>query len=301
MRSQQTPRDMPEPTNFADQSGASGAGDGPGSQEAADGSADAPGTATTDFSPAAPEDLIERCEALLGYHFRDRELLRRCLTHASRTASRLASNERLEFLGDAILGAVVCETMFRKFPEAPEGTLTEMKSMAVSRAACARVAEALGLDQVILLGKGLSTRPQVPRSVLAATLEAIIAGVYLDAGFEAAKRFVQRVMEPELRRAASTRHVENFKSLLQEFAQRHLGETPVYRVVEEQGPDHRKEFRVCAQIGNRRFPPAWGRSKKQAEQAAAHNALRELAAEQAAARRLLEQIGENVDDDDRTR
>ncbi|RMG39900.1 MAG: ribonuclease III [Planctomycetota bacterium] len=235
----------------------------------------------------ASEDWLDRCEEILGYHFRDRELLRRCLTHASRTASRLASNERLEFLGDAILGAVVCETIFRRFPQAPEGTLTEMKSMVVSRAACARVAQSLGLEQVIFVGKGLSARPTIPSSVLAATLEAIIGGVYLDAGFETARRFVRRIMEPELLRAANARNVENFKSRLQEFAQKHLGRTPVYRVIEEQGPDHRKQFRVCAQIGDRRFPPAWGRSKKQAEQAAAEHALRELAAEHPDAHSLL--------------
>ena len=220
-----------------------------------------------------PDDKLERCEEVLGYRFTDRELLRTCLTHSSVARTRLASNERLEFLGDAILGLVICELLFRQFPEEPEGELTRMKSALVSRHTCAAVSERLGLEEFLYLGKGLATHRRLPSSILAAALESLVAGVYLDGGLEAARRFITSFIEPEVEQVGDLEQGRNFKSLLQQMAQKSFGETPVYRVLDEKGPDHSKCFKIAAVIGSQAYPAAWGASKKSAEQRAACNAL----------------------------
>ncbi|MGC1273692.1 MAG: ribonuclease III [Planctomycetaceae bacterium] len=225
-------------------------------------------------------DRLDRCEAALGYRFRDRSLLALCLTHASVARTRLASNERLEFLGDAVLGLVVCELLFRRFPESPEGELTRVKSVLVSRSTCADMSRRLGLDRVLLVGKGLGTHDLIPTSILGAVFESLVAGVYLDGGLEAARAFIERVVEDELEEAAARDRGRNFKSVLQHLAQKRFGETPVYRLVDEQGPDHSKCFEVAAIIGDAAYPSAWGASKKEAEQAAARNALGALGVEE---------------------
>lgn len=217
--------------------------------------------------------LHEACEQRLGYTFKNRNLLEAALTHASGAEHRLASNERMEFLGDAILGGVVCERLFRDFPEYLEGELTRLKSIVVSRTTCAKVSSALGLDEFLILGKGMTTNPQVPTSVLAAVLEALTAAIFLDGGREAAQEFVERVMGPEIKLAAAGVMGRNYKSQLQQLAQREYGVTPNYRLLDERGPDHSKCFHVAAEIDGRRFAPAWGRSKKESEQRAAANAL----------------------------
>jgi ribonuclease-3 len=221
-------------------------------------------------------DMLQQCEAALNYNFANQELLRNCLTHASGANHRLASNERLEFLGDAILGAVVCEMLYHRFPEDPEGELTRIKSIVVSRSTCAKISESLGLPKFLLLGKGLSVNDVVPMSVAAAVFESLVAGVYLDGGLEAAGKLIECVMGPEIELAGGVDHGRNHKSLLQQYAQKMFGETPVYRLLDEKGPDHSKCFKVAALIGQQTYQPAWGANKKAAEQRAAQNALYEL-------------------------
>lgn len=213
------------------------------------------------------------CEARLGYTFLDRQFLESALTHASGAENRLASNERMEFLGDAILGAVVCERLFRDFPEHLEGELTRLKSIVVSRQTCAKVSRSLGLEEFLILGKGMTTHPEVPSSVLAAVFEALVAAIFLDGGQEAAKEFVERSMIPEIDLAEAGEMGRNYKSQLQQLAQREHGVTPNYRLLDEKGPDHCKCFQVAAEIGPQRFAPAWGKSKKESEQRAAANAI----------------------------
>jgi ribonuclease-3 len=222
------------------------------------------------------EEMLGRCEAALEYQFSNRELLRNCLTHASGANHRLASNERLEFLGDAIMGAVICEMLYKLFPEETEGELTRIKSIVVSRTTCAKISEALGLPKSLLLGKGLSINESVPLSVAAAVFESLIAGLYLDGGLTAAQRVIERVMRPEIELAGGVEHGRNYKSLLQQYSQKMFGETPVYRLLDEKGPDHSKCFKVAALIGQQSYPPAWGANKKAAEQRAAQNALFQL-------------------------
>ncbi len=225
------------------------------------------------------EDELNRlrdCEEKIGYSFRDQQLLSSALTHASGAQHRLASNERLEFLGDAILGAIVCELLFRQFPDMLEGQLTKIKSVVVSRITCAKISKSLGLASVLIVGKGMSAARSVPRSLLADVFESLVAAVYLDGGTEAARDLVGRLLQPEIDLAASGASDDNYKSLLQQIVQRDFGATPSYQLLEEQGPDHQKYFRVSAQFDQREFPPAWGSNKKEAEQRAACNALARL-------------------------
>jgi ribonuclease-3 len=219
---------------------------------------------------------IERCQQRLGYQFRDTQLLEAALTHASGADHRLSSNERLEFLGDAILGLVVCEQLFQQFPEQLEGDLTKLKSIVVSRQTCAKISQALGLREFLVLGKGMTTNPAVPPSVLSDVLESLIAAIYLDGGAGSAKDFILAYFGPEIESAAAGDSGGNYKSLLQQFAQREHGVTPTYHLLDEKGPDHSKCFKISAQIGRDRYAPAWGRSKKESEQRAAHNAICEL-------------------------
>lgn len=228
------------------------------------------------------DEMLDECEDAIEYHFRDRGLLECCLTHASIAQTRLASNERLEFLGDAILGMIVCEALYHRFPENSEGELTRIKSIVVSRNTCADISDDLGLDRFLLLGKGLSSYRSVPRSIMAAVFESLVAGVYLDGGIDEARRFVERGMLPQIDRVTGAEHGQNYKSLLQQLAQKTYAQTPVYRVLDEKGPDHSKCFSVSAIIGSRVYGAAWGPSKKEAEQNAAQNALEQIRAELAA-------------------
>lgn len=225
------------------------------------------------------QERLDQCSEALGYRFGDRALLELCLTHASVARTRLASNERLEFLGDAVLGLVVCEMLFQKYPGSAEGEMTRLKSELVSRRTCAKLTQELGLEHFMFLGKGLGPVEQVPSSVLGAVFEAIVAGIYIDGGLEAAREFIHRVLRKEMNRKSDQTHSQNYKSLLQHFAQSHFGQTPAYRMLDEQGPDHSKAFHVAAVIGEDLYPPAWGTNKKEAEQAAAKAALTELRGE----------------------
>lgn len=222
------------------------------------------------------EARLQECQAVLQYSFADPAMLKQALTHASISLTRLASNERLEFLGDSLMGAVVCEELFRQFPEYPEGELTRIKSSVVSRHTCAKVSGELNFGRFVFLGKGLAIHDRIPSSILAALFESIIAAIYLDGGWEAAQRFVLRALGGEITRAAKTTHGQNFKSQLQQLSQQNSGDTPVYRLLDEKGPDHSKCFEVAASIGSKVFLSAWGASKKEAEQNAAQKALEQL-------------------------
>lgn len=223
--------------------------------------------------------VLVACEKRIKYSFRNKSMLRAALTHASGAQHRLASNERLEFLGDAILGAVVCEMLYRRYPEHLEGDLTKIKSVVVSRQTCSRISEELGLEEFLFLGKGMTTHPTVPTSLLADVFESLVAGIYLDGGDEAAREFIHQHVGPYIEAAAGGDHGGNYKSLLQQLAQREYGSTPTYSLLDEKGPDHSKCFKISAQIGRNRYHPAWGRNKKEAEQRAARNALSELSGE----------------------
>jgi len=222
-----------------------------------------------------PNEILA-AEQLLGHRFADKDLLVKALTHASVADTRLESNERLEFLGDAVLGLVVCEYLHQKYGDLLEGELTKIKSSVVSRRTCADIAGAMGLDELLRLGKGLADRHSLPKSVLAAVYESLIGALHVDGGIDIARKFILKGMKETIKRAAGSGHQYNFKSVLQQTAQEELGQQPQYLVLDEKGPDHAKCFEVCVELGARRFQSCWGASKKQAEQQAALEALLEL-------------------------
>lgn len=226
-------------------------------------------------SPVDPSD-VSKAQQAIGYQFRNPDLLATALTHASIADSRLASNERLEFLGDAILGTIVCDHLFQRFPDLLEGDLTKIKSTVVSRRTCATLAIKLGLQELLALGKGMKTRSALPASLSAAVIEAVVGAIYLDGGMQAARDFLLPLLEPVIERAAASGHQQNFKSVLQQHAQRELLAQPTYVMLDDKGPDHAKAFHICVEIDGRRFPGCWATSKKQAEQQAALAALNEL-------------------------
>jgi len=237
----------------------------------------------------------------IGYLFRDPSLLGRALTHPSSTAEDDQDNERMEFLGDSVVNLCVSRELYERHPDWTEGDLTQVKSAVVSTQALARAAELLGLRDVGRLGKGLPRDEPLPASVCANLFEAVTAAVYLDGGLDAACSFVLRVLGPEMRALAEIGGGPNPKSTLQQIAQRNWFVTPCYCVVSAVGPDHDKTFEVaaylgsrrcegcarlpapetCGQMGARTFPPGTGRTKKEAEQAAATRALKVLEAESA--------------------
>lgn len=219
-------------------------------------------------------ELVDRVQSILDYEFRDLSLVVLALTHASIAPVRFSSNERLEFLGDSVLALVACETIYRHYPELLEGEMTKIKSVAVSRKVCAKIASRIGLDELIILGKGIREQQgTLPHSLAAATLESVIGALYLDGGLEPVRRWLGPLIEPHILAAAESGHQQNFKSVLQQHAQRSYQSTPQYVIVSQAGPDHAKTFRVAARLGTDTFEPAEGASKKQAEQRAALNAL----------------------------
>jgi ribonuclease-3 len=222
------------------------------------------------------EEVLQRIEQITGYKFSNRNLLTKAFAHSSAVDDRLFSNERLEFLGDAVLAAVICRKLFERFPSYMEGDLTKIKSMLVSRRTCARVTKRLGLQEFLKIGKGMASNRALTSSLAASLLEAIIAAIYIDGGFDSAGDFILRAFAPEIEQADAEQSHGNFKSLLQQYAQQELNTTPVYALLDEKGPDHDKCFESEVVIAERHFPSAWGTNKKEAEQKAAFNALVEL-------------------------
>jgi len=218
----------------------------------------------------------QKAEKVLSHTFSNPDLLKEALTHASVADHRLNSNERMEFLGDAILDLIICEALYLKFPEYLEGDLTKVKSAVVSRRTCAEVSVEIGLVDLLIIGRGISSRQAMPSSLAAAVYESLVAAIYLDAGFDAVKQFVLRTMMPKIESIASNTHQQNYKAVLQQHAQKALGATPIYELLDEKGPDHSKCFEVCVMVDGRRFTSAWGPNKKMAEQKAALLALEEL-------------------------
>jgi ribonuclease-3 len=222
------------------------------------------------------EEALQRIEQIIGYKFSNRELLSKAFAHSSAVNDRLFSNERLEFLGDSVLAAVICHALFERFPDYMEGDLTKIKSMLVSRRTCARVTKQLGLHEFLKIGKGMASNRALTSSLAASLLEAVIAAIYIDGGFDAAGSFILGTFGPEINRTDAEQSHGNFKSLLQQYAQQQFDTTPDYVLLDEKGPDHDKCFESEVVIAERHFPSAWGTNKKEAEQKAAFNALVEL-------------------------
>ena len=182
----------------------------------------------------------------------------------------------MEFLGDAVLGLCICEWLYRENPDFLEGDMTKIKSSVVSRKTCAQAARDSGLNELLEVAGDLNESQRQPTSVAAAVFESVIGALYLDGGFPPAREFILRSLDEAIQQAMKSRHQENFKSMLQQYVQQKLSKTPEYLLLDEKGPDHDKCFEIAVCVDTRNFPGAWGRSKKDAEQAAARVALVEL-------------------------
>ena len=221
-------------------------------------------------------DTLQRIEQVVGHTFQNRRLLVEAFTHSSACDDPIQSNERLEFLGDAVLGVVICQSLFCRFPGSQEGDLTKIKSALVSRGTCALVTRYLGLQPFLRVGKGMGSTRALPKSLEAGLLEAVIGAIYLDGGFDTAQRFILAGFAPLIDKAQTEGPQDNYKSLLQQYGQEQFGVTPAYVLLDEKGPDHNKCFESEVVLDQRHFSSAWGVTKKEAEQKAAYNALIEL-------------------------
>lgn len=213
----------------------------------------------------------------LGITIHDIALLTEALTHRSYVNENPGAggdNERLEFLGDAVLGLVINEYLFRRFPDRPEGVLAKIKSVLVSDVTLAGIAEEIGLGGHLLLGLGEErSGGRTRKANLENTLEAVIGAVYLDGGLPRAAAFIHRIFSPHFERILGDDFYLDYKTLLQERVQQHMKMTPQYTVLEEHGPEHKKEFIVEVTVNGKRIARGSGLSKKSAEQTAAREAL----------------------------
>ena len=244
---------------------------------------------------------LDECERQLCYRFNDINLLRQALTHSSCAISHIESNERLEFLGDAVLGLVISNMLYTHFPRLQEGDLSRIKSVIVSRKKCKKVATRLKLKDFLFVGRAINA---VPDSLVANVMESIIGAVFLDGGYEEASRFIEEHFFQELRPFLNLNDAEegsssfydpdgrpieleqellvdclddNYKAKLQTIIQRERpSETPQYLLLDEKGAPHCRCFKIAVRIGNRDFQAAWGKNKKETEQRAAQNALFQL-------------------------
>ena len=228
--------------------------------------------------------MIKDLETAIGYRFRDIQLLQNALTHSSYANERwhnsLLSNERLEFLGDSVLGMLVAGYLYRNFPDRPEGELTRMRADMVCEQTLAAAAQRIGLGTHLLLGHGEErlggrTRP----SILADAMESVIAACYLDGGMEAALKIVQQLILVEV--PVNRLHNMDYKTALQELVQQKKNQVLSYQLIGQSGPDHDKQFEVEVSLNGNVVGNGIGRSKKRAEQMAAKAAIEKLFPEKA--------------------
>ena len=223
--------------------------------------------------------MLNDLEKAIGYQFHNISLLQRALAHSSYANERwhdsLMSNERLEFLGDSVLGMTVADYLYRNFPDRPEGELTRMRADMVCEKTLAGVACKIGLGQHLLLGHGEEQGGGRSReSILADAVESVIAACYLDGGFEPAAAFIRSFILCDV--PVERLHNVDYKTALQERIQRKKSQSLTYHLIGQSGPDHKKEFRVAVELNGKRVGEGVGSSKKRAEQEAAHAAMEAL-------------------------
>jgi ribonuclease-3 len=220
------------------------------------------------------EVTLESLDRALGVSFRDAELRQAALTHRSYAFEQglTVTNERLEFLGDSVLGLVVTDMAYRSYPDMPEGQLAKLRAAIVNMQALADVARSLGIGDVVLLGKGEEqSGGRDKASILADALEAVFGAAYLDLGLDRARDLIERLFRPRMEAYVRGEGDRDYKTILQEIASQELRSIPDYRVV-ERGPDHEKEFTATVHVGGEPLGTGTGRSKKEAEQQAAREA-----------------------------
>lgn len=221
--------------------------------------------------------MVKKLEKALGYTYHNQTLLKTALSHTSYAneayQDTLHSYERLEFLGDSILGFVTADYLYKTFPTKQEGELTRIRAELVCEKNLAEVAEEMNLGDFLLLGRGEQSGGRHRASILCDVMEALIAAAYLDSGFEAAKGIITRLILPKLSQVTSS---HDYKTELQELVQQKKGQVLAYELVGESGPDHNKEFQVQAVLNGKIVGQGTGTSKKRAEQAAAAQAIKLL-------------------------
>ncbi len=239
------------------------------------------------LNPETIQDLLSKIEPVLGHTFLRHEVLIEALTHSSFSNERataelkLPDNERFEYLGDAVIGLVVAESLMNLFPSATEGKLSRLRSHLVSRKTLSELALQFKMNEWILLGRGEArTGGATKRSILAGLFESVIGALYVDSGIEVARRFLNlayqeqyKLMETD---TATSRHLLDIKTFLQEKTQSRFRTTPVYQLVETWGPEHEKFFKVEVQVDGKVIAEGQGKSKKDAEQEAARLAMERL-------------------------
>ena len=226
-------------------------------------------------------ELLKELSEKLGYGFENIQLLNESLTHSSfaneNKKRNIQYNERLEFLGDAVLSIVISEYLFKRLPTVQEGDLTKIRASIVCEPSLARCSQNMNIGKYLLLGKGEEATGGRERvSILADTYEAVIGAIYLDGRFENVKQFILYSLKNTIEDAISGRVFQDYKTHLQEIIQSENIERITYEVVNEEGPDHNKVFHVHVRIGNKIVGKGSGKSKKEAEQNAAKEALKEV-------------------------
>lgn len=223
------------------------------------------------------DNLLKDFADLIGHCFNDLELLKIALTHSSHANENRADNlhnERLEFLGDAVLELCISEELFKRFPQSPEGILTRLRSKLVSGSNLARLAKKIGLDKSLFLGKGEEYQGGRERpSLLADAFEAVLGAVFLDAGYQETQKVICKLFENEWPSIDEAQRDKDFKSRLQEYTQRVHKARPVYTVIGNHGPEHSKVFEIRLDLPGGEIVTATGLSLKKAEQSAARQAL----------------------------
>ena len=232
----------------------------------------------SDSAAEEPEQLISRIKEKFNITFDDPDLLITAFKHRSylniTNEERIASNERLEFLGDAVLDLIVTQYLYQKFPKRAEGQLSKIKSILVSKPVLAETAAELSFGSLILINKGEEkTGGRQRHSILSDTFEALIGAIYLDKGLEIASSFIHTHLLSRFKSIVQRELYTNFKSILLEHAQSNSGSLPEYRVLEEMGPDHDKRFVIGVYLDGKEIGTGQGKSKKIAEQEAAKEAL----------------------------
>jgi ribonuclease-3 len=226
-----------------------------------------------------PDDQqLDSFQERLGYRFGERALLIEALSHSSYVNENpdagVSSNERMEFLGDSVLGLLITQYLFEHYPDFPEGELTLMKSVLVSEGTLAGIAQRIELGPCLFLGKGESASGGAERaSNLSNAIEALLAAIYLDRGLEEARRITEALFIEDLERIATTRHSLNYKNLLQHYSQERDGAIPEYVMLGSHGPQHEKLFEIEVRVKGAPLGRGFGRIKKEAEQEAARFAL----------------------------
>ncbi len=212
----------------------------------------------------------------IDYQFNNLSILEQALRHSSSVNDKILCNERLEFLGDSILGLCITEHLYQLLPNKREGELTAIKSTVVAKESLACVARDLNLDCFIELGKGMINRKTISDAVLADAFEALIAAIYLDSNLSQVREFLLKVLAGKIEREISNIGEKNFKSHLQEYLQKNKRKIPAYKVINESGPDHDKVFIVGVFINNKEYEKGEGNTKKEAEQLAAKRTLAKI-------------------------